>query len=431
MHPTSLTDPPATHVDGREPASAPWLVRGRDLRLDLLRGLAVLVVVVNHAGLHQSYVHVATGRSLYLVNGAEVFLAVSGATLGLVASRRAARVAAARLVRRVAVVWATVVAVSVLGALAWQLVDGGSIEVVRGDVLSSAVDALLLQRTGYYAGVLVLYVVYLAAAVPAVLLLHRGRTDVVLLVTAALYAWSQVVPGLTLPVDAFRALAGNWPVLAVPLVLSWHAPSLRARWATVGRRARRAGLVVLLAVVAGLGVLHAGGWTSAPWLGDALGYGADPVRGGLDLREQVMPPLALLVVAVHLAAMWGVVTLAWRPLRAGVGWLALPLGRTALFAFAAHAFLIQAWQAWTPLGWPGADARWLATQQIAVLVAALWLGCVARDRLARVTRGLPGGLAPRLATAGPLAATAGLVLVLAVAGVAEPGPSDVAGAAVD
>ena len=55
----------------------------RDLRLDLLRGFAVLVMVVDHFG-GSSWLYLITGGNGFFVSGAEAFIFISGLVVGMV-----------------------------------------------------------------------------------------------------------------------------------------------------------------------------------------------------------------------------------------------------------------------------------------------------------------------------------------------------------
>src|SRR5512142_1735630 len=55
----------------------------RDLRLDLLRGFAVLVMVVDHFG-GSSWLYLITGNNNFFTSGAEAFVLISGMVVGMV-----------------------------------------------------------------------------------------------------------------------------------------------------------------------------------------------------------------------------------------------------------------------------------------------------------------------------------------------------------
>src|SRR5574341_1238291 len=55
----------------------------RDLRLDLMRGFAVMVMVVDHFG-GSSWLYLVTGGNAFFTSGAEAFVLISGMVVGMV-----------------------------------------------------------------------------------------------------------------------------------------------------------------------------------------------------------------------------------------------------------------------------------------------------------------------------------------------------------
>ncbi len=91
---------PRVHVPRCLPRS--WAYQGadgRDLRVDLLRGLAVLAMVVDHLG-GPSILYLLTGGNRFYTSAAEGFIVLSGLTVGLVYRRIAERQGLATAFRR-------------------------------------------------------------------------------------------------------------------------------------------------------------------------------------------------------------------------------------------------------------------------------------------------------------------------------------------
>src|ERR687885_1902801 len=76
----------------------------RDLRLDLLRGFAVFAMVADHVGGDSSWLYAVTGGDRFFVSAAEVFVVLSGLTMGMVYTgvfaRGGTRAVLAKAVRR-------------------------------------------------------------------------------------------------------------------------------------------------------------------------------------------------------------------------------------------------------------------------------------------------------------------------------------------
>lgn len=360
----------------------------RDARYDIARGLAIAVVVITHSGLSGSWLTTITGNGQYAVNGAEVFFAVSGATLGLVASRRPFAVSRRSLLRRTALLWIVVVAVTALAELVASPLGGLAVPDVA-TALRIIGSSALLQQTAFYADVLVTYVLYLALAVPAVRLLADGRWPVVVGATAAAWLLRQVLPAdVLVPVASFRDPLANAPVFFLPLVLSWHREAVAA---VAGRRAglRRWSLAGAVAVVAAVFVAYVTDFRVLPWLSEPLGYAIGD-EGGTALRATTMPPATVLVVAAHLAVGWRLLTRFERVVAPVLRPAVEPLGRASLFAFAIHGFVIGAWELLP--GFPGTAATpAVQTAWVVVLLVGMWVVCHARNVLRR--RALDGELA--------------------------------------
>ena len=77
-------------------AAAPEASGKRDLRIDLLRGICVFVMIVDHVGGEQSWFYALTGGNRFFVSAAEGFVLLSGLSMGMVhantISREGARV---------------------------------------------------------------------------------------------------------------------------------------------------------------------------------------------------------------------------------------------------------------------------------------------------------------------------------------------------
>ena len=56
----------------------------RDLRLDLLRGFAVIAMVADHIGGERSWLYAITGGDAFFVSAAEVFVFISGLLMGMI-----------------------------------------------------------------------------------------------------------------------------------------------------------------------------------------------------------------------------------------------------------------------------------------------------------------------------------------------------------
>lgn len=347
----------------------------RDLRIDYLRGVAIVFVVVNHLALVSVWQNV-TQEAIGMVSGAELFVLLSGAVLGLVhrpkvlgggigevtlrTGRRAWKLYVTALVLVV-----VVGLVSLLGVIdsspATTYVDegtgaAGSEATGRVYDLYANIDSLLqypvdpsivldlaLLRLGpWQVNVLGLYVVMLAVA-PAILwALSRGRWALVLLISWAVYVLQAVLPMRLLPSqfeDSFPLL--TWQALFVTgMVAGFHRREILAWFAT------RAGRVVLAVCVVATVALAVFSWNN-PYLSSAwdLRLGLIPANTFSDIYSAAFERTTLdpgRVVNVLLVVVTGYAALSvlWKPAHKLLGWFFVPLGQATLYVFVMHVLFV-------------------------------------------------------------------------------------------
>ncbi len=383
--------------------------QARDLRLDLIRGFALAAMAINHFGLSQSYLHEVSGRSSFLINAAEVFFFISGMTLGVIAAREPVERSIRRLLRRVVVVYLTVVGIGLFFAavaLSTELMLWGDLPALGFAELGGWVNGVLtLQIAPFGADVLVAYVVYLAIAPAALLALARGRGRLVVVVVAGAYVLSQLAPGLVeLPVAAFRNLVANAPLFFGGLLVGWFRSDL-GRWVVAGgdrrRRALRVGDGAVVLVTVALAVAYARGFAGLGALGEVVGV--DFVT-----REMAMPLTSLVVVALYLRVLWLLVDRLWVPLSRTLGGFLLPLGQASLFTYTAHLVVMPVF--WNLPGFEEDITRAAATVWVAAYLGVIY--AAVRVRAAARTVALAEPDRAQLLRRGPEAAVAVLSVAL-------------------
>lgn len=314
------------------PASSAPPPAERDDRLDLLRGLFVLKMIVGHLGWSRFEAHFPLGW----VTAAEGFFCVSGATLGLVARRFEETGRRAVLLRRLRLrapwlllLYLTLVALAIGFQLAPtftpQRLDRRFPGVPGWQRLISFDHDLALN-------VLPRYAVLLFVAPGVLWLLRRQRGALVALgLSAGLWA-ANLATGkrLLLPlVEQSRADFGtaSWQLLFFGgVMMAWSYPPRVSR---PGEDVRwRTRLLVLSGLLVALFVT---------W--EALTPGnANATRGVLRpwVDRGTLAPLRMLNFLIDAVFLWLAVD-RWRTaLARWFGWLLLPLGRNALAAFVLH-----------------------------------------------------------------------------------------------
>lgn len=346
---------------GQQPMwPAPYVDRGRDLRIDFLRGLCVIAMVIDHVG-GASWLYAITGGNRFFTSAAEGFIFVSGLVAGRAYTRFIDRdglnYALSRVLKRAAQLYLVAVALT-LGfvplsevlhlpwALGWDL----------HDALTFVISVVTLHRTYYLVDVMGLYALLLIASPVVLVLLIRGQTLLVLGGSWLLWLLWQVFPdqaSVPWPIEGNELFHFSaWQVLFFTgLVMGHHWERTEAN-PSGGRVARvldllerrawrqrmlRVSIPILAAVIA----LYAFEDQLLPFvfrdaqdLASAQATLVTTIFGKSDLRPGRVLVFGLVFMVFFLAT-----TEWWTLLRRFLGWLVLPLGQHALFAYAAHVII--------------------------------------------------------------------------------------------
>jgi len=306
---------------------------GRDVALDLLRGLAMVILVVNHAQL-PAWLAVATSSVL---SAAEVLVPVSGVAVGMVYRRRwehdGPRAVTAQLLRRARKLYLASVVVIALVGLA-TLVPGlatDAVTVSRGGrqlydfdgPIGLALSIVTLEAGPWQFNILGFFVVALAIAPGILWLLHRGRWAPVLAASVAVYAVGRLVDVDVLPAQSegpFPILV--WQVLFVPgMVVGFHRHRVRA---AVGQARAYLGALTAVAAVA------------AACLQVGLAPAAVLEWQAAHFDKATLDPARILVMTSLTLAIYLAMRRHARHVERLLGWLLLPLGRNSFYVFIVH-----------------------------------------------------------------------------------------------
>jgi enterochelin esterase-like enzyme len=312
---------------------------GRDLRLDLLRGFAVVAMLIDHIG-GQSPLYALTGGDQFFTSAAEGFVTISGFVVGDVYRQLAIAhglgVALRRLLERAWLLYLLAVGltlvilpIATLFDLPWSV--RSEVEDARGVLWG----IFTLHQTAYLADVALLYALLLGIAPLAFVLLFQGRSWLVLGLSWGLWSAYQINPGgteLPWPIgDNTVFHFSAWQVLFFSaMVLGYHRDGVR--------RKLNAAWDGPLMVLAGVGsasliivyVTHSDARalvtdSACVWFAkNALGLGR------------------IAVSAIVFGCAWLGISRFWIPLQRAIGWLLLPLGQNALFAYSAHVMIVLA-----------------------------------------------------------------------------------------
>jgi enterochelin esterase-like enzyme len=319
----------------------------RDLRLDFLRGFAVVAMIVDHVG-GPSWLYAFTGGNRFYTSAAEGFIFLSGLLVGLVYGRIVAREGFASGMRK-ALARAGVLYLLTVSVTLPLLVISEVLELpwARGvyftDPLALVIGVLTLHRTYYLIDVMALYTLLLALAPVALYLLVQGHTRWLLAGSWGLWLAFQIAPEQA---EVPWTIAGNylfhfsaWQVFFFTgMALGYHRDRV-ASWFSA--RTQRVLLVLTGLGFLGLLVLYRlddSVWQWLPARNPALAESSELLVllfGKGDVR-----PGRLLASIVVFGFLFLLVTVAWRPLYRSLGWLLMPLGQNALYAYTAHIVLV-------------------------------------------------------------------------------------------
>ena len=368
-------------------ASAPPYMapHGRDLRIDLLRGYFVVAMIIDHVR-GQSPLYLLTGGNQFFTSAAEGFILTSGLVAGLVYKRLIERLGLAqsllKLLARAASLYLLTVGVTLLLLpiseilyLPWaQGVD-------LSNPVGIVVSILTLHRTYYLIDVMLLYTVLFIIVPLAFVLLDNGKGWTVLAASWVLWAVYQVFPEYAaLP----WPIAGNylfdfsaWQVLFVTgLVLGYY----HSRIPTLSQRATRVALIATgLGTVALIGLFYlvdpptsltpAAFAVGTPVFHEVRLWLQDMVFSKLSLR-----PGRLVTSAVTFSFLFLAATVYWRQAKRWLGWLFLPLGQNALYAYTVHILVATVVAlALAPLQLPYPGPQWLNGVIQVASVLLIWV----------------------------------------------------------
>jgi enterochelin esterase-like enzyme len=320
---------------------------GRDLRLDLLRGFFVFAMIVDHVR-GESLLYVLTGGNRFFTSAAEGFILISGLVTGLVYRRIIQREGMAtglvKVLSRALTLYLFTVGVTLAFTLFSEITYMPWAQGIDfSDPVAFVISVFTLHQTYYLIDVMLLYTVLFLVTPLAFILLERGKLWVVLGGSWLLYLLYQFYPNLvTLPWPVEGNYLFNfsaWQVLFFSgLVLGYvqsRIPTLgcdETRIALIATGIGTALLIVLFFLLDPPTVLLPRDIAlTSPIAPDVRLWFDEYVFSKADLR-----PGRLLASAVTFSFFFFGITHFWSQIRRVTAWLLIPLGQSALFAYAAH-----------------------------------------------------------------------------------------------
>ncbi len=347
---------------------------GRDLRLDLFRGFIILAVVITHIEVAGPYSYI-TLHAVGAITGAEMFVFLSGLVLGMVyplAVRKfgewPAALGALKRARKQYLV--TLAVILVVFALTFvPFLDAASVSTFtdRGTGLGGtgaqgrvydlypnglqllnypppwyAVRQFLLLEMGPWPFNIMGLFIVLSLTVPVLMwLLRRGAWWAILLVSWGLYVFQALEPGFSPLPSQFDAVFPlfTWQIVfAHGIVLGYYRRQVvKALTSRLGVVLIGVGVVGYALALVYLWAAHTAGFVPTPFpssLYDSL-YNSAYQR--IDLQWGRLVDIAFFAIVSY-----AVLTVAWKPLSAAIGWLWIPLGQASLYVFVWQVFFVLA-----------------------------------------------------------------------------------------
>jgi enterochelin esterase-like enzyme len=363
---TNITAQPATSAWDR------WRYAGgrRDLRLDAIRGLAVLVMIVDHLGGQQSWLYLLTGHDRFFISAAEPFIFVSGLVMGLVYSRIIAEqglgIAIKKALKRAAMLYALTVGVGLTySLLALQFGLPWAPHWSEGGIRTFVLEIITFQRAYYLTDVLVLYTLLVLVAAPLFALLARGFGWLVLIASWSLWGAWQIWPQrINIPwqiADNDLFPFSSWQVLFYSaLVIGYYRPTLQRFGGKLRSKAfsgRVSSQALFFTAIAVTGLLAAGSIAAYLWIQNTP-TSMDNLAAARFFEKGSLRAGRLAVFAPFVLFAFALLTVLWRPIKRMLGWLLLPLGKHALAAFTLHLFVIALFAKIVPRIANAIGAKW-------------------------------------------------------------------------
>ncbi len=334
--PNIWTLPRSIHVDWAYPAAAK-----RDLRLDVLRGFAVVVMIVDHFG-GASWLYLITGGNAFFVSGAEAFIFISGLVVGMVyggialkqgiwAAQWKALQRAWTLYKLNFVLTLLFAAVSVGFGFEWAK------DIQIGNPLVFALNVALLRQTMYLTDIPLLYTMLMVLAAGGLWLLAKGHTKLLLLGSAALWLAFELgqvqVPWPIIGNTTFNLAAWQF-LFFIAMAIGYHRDELSQGL----RHLPRVPYLIFTGILV-LWLVHLYQTNGGIFARLIPGLDTHAFMSALFLKSALAPgrliASAILFQFAYLAA-----TLLWKPIWNTVGWFLLPLGQNSLYAYTMHVVVI-------------------------------------------------------------------------------------------
>lgn len=378
-------------ISNISPAMVEYVQQGRDLRLDFLRGLVMLVVICVHLE-YPSYLSMFMWERLGMVSSAEGFVLFSGVVLGIVYKKRLHKHglldSALKLWRRAGQLYIVNVVVigsvlllshfpglNVLPLTTWASPAGGPLiqlfpafDTPWGEILK---QTLLLEIGPHQFRVMGLYALLIACAPGVLYLLHKHYLWQLLSVSWLVYAiniWLKIRIShagfeYAFPVLSWQLLFFNGMIIGYyhEHVFAWLVDQRNAPYiylTTLGT-----GIFMLFALVNPRPLFWP--WSAWEWI-DQTTY--RQIYMTWFYKKNLCIGRVLNNVLVYVSLFAGI-SWYWEYCYRWLGWLLIPIGQASLYVFIWHIYVVLLWSN-VPLAY---NNLWFNTLVHVASIGLIWL----------------------------------------------------------
>ena len=344
----------------------------RDFRLDFLRGVAIVFMVVNHFESHSYFNNITQGH-IY-ASAAEGFVFLSGFVLGMVTLKRIDREglksAMGKLLERSRILYITSFTLRVVFGLLSTIAPGitrPSFEAAPGSWWQIIIAAATFHLAPPVIDILQLYVLLLLVSPGIFWLLRHGFWLPTLAISWSLWGIQQVHPySFSLhPIDRefpYFTFA-TWQLLYVHgLLMGYYRTEVAKVWKRIPK------LPFLLA----MGALVIGFIVAAQYDMQLGLWPANVTDRALWLRftdRSINGPVRLVNLVALFSLMFAAVDAFWQPLHKTLGKFLVPLGQNSLYVYILHA---PATVVWFLIPGLVEGSAWMTTLLQAVAITGFW-----------------------------------------------------------
>ena len=315
----------------------------RDLRLDVMRGFAVFVMVVDHFG-GASWLYLITGNNSFFTSGAEAFVIISGMVVGIVygniALREGLRSAIVKALQRAWTLYKLTIVMTFAFALIsdwFQLPWAQGIDL--GDPVWFIINVILFRQTYYLADIPMMYTLLMAFAPIGLWLLVQKRTAVLLIGSIALWAGFQYI---NIEQIMIAPIAGNttfhpaaWQLLFFgAMAFGYHRDTIIKRFQRVPRVP-----YFIVSVLLFFWLLHL--YSTEVKVLAQIYPGIDiPYIVSELFNKGTVAPGRILATIIVFQFVYLMLTYLWKPIWGAIGWFFAPLGQNSLYSYTMHVVII-------------------------------------------------------------------------------------------